>query len=157
MVAGYNVGMVNRISRRDFIKLAGFTSVVALWGCTAGENDPASFSAQAIPTSDEAQKTAGALRRITFGPLPEEVEHARTIGLDGFIEEQLDFSSITDDGIEARLLDFSTLAMASGELSRLEKKYTYPVSELVRATILRAVYSRRQLYELMVNFWSDHF
>src|SRR5689334_14406298 len=127
--------MVNRISRRDFIKLAGFTSVVALWGCTPGVNDPASFTAEAIPTADEAQKTAGALRRITFGPLPGEVEHARVIGLDAFIEEQLDFSSIADDGAEARLQGFSTLAMTAGELSRLEKKYTHPVSELVRATI----------------------
>src|SRR5690349_15467020 len=122
MVAGYNVVMVNRISRRDFIKLAGFTSVVALWGCTPGVNDPASFSVEAIPTADEAQKAAAALRRITFGPLPGDVEHARAIGLDAFIEEQLDFSSIVDEDLEARLLNFSTLNMTSGELSRLEKK-----------------------------------
>lgn len=29
--------------------------------------------------------------------------------------------------------------------------------ELVSATILRAAFSRRQLYELMVDFWSNHF
>ena len=31
------------------------------------------------------------------------------------------------------------------------------VTELQRATLLRAVYSDRQLYELMVNFWENHF
>ncbi|PWT87736.1 MAG: hypothetical protein C5B55_14310 [Blastocatellia bacterium] len=31
------------------------------------------------------------------------------------------------------------------------------VSELQRATLLRAVYSDRQLYELMVSFWENHF
>jgi uncharacterized protein (DUF1800 family) len=31
------------------------------------------------------------------------------------------------------------------------------IRELQQATLLRAIYSRRQLYELMVDFWSDHF
>jgi uncharacterized protein (DUF1800 family) len=31
------------------------------------------------------------------------------------------------------------------------------VTELQRATLLRAVYSERQLYELMVGFWENHF
>jgi uncharacterized protein (DUF1800 family) len=31
------------------------------------------------------------------------------------------------------------------------------VTELQRAALLRAVYSDRQLYELMVNFWENHF
>ncbi len=31
------------------------------------------------------------------------------------------------------------------------------IRELVTATILRAAFSRRQLYELMVDFWSNHF
>jgi uncharacterized protein (DUF1800 family) len=31
------------------------------------------------------------------------------------------------------------------------------VTELQRAALLRAVYSERQLFELMVNFWENHF
>src|SRR5260370_35144445 len=31
------------------------------------------------------------------------------------------------------------------------------VAELQRAALLRAVYSDRQLYELMVDFWENHF
>ena len=31
------------------------------------------------------------------------------------------------------------------------------IRELVTATVLRAAFSRRQLYELMVDFWSNHF
>ena len=29
--------------------------------------------------------------------------------------------------------------------------------ELRQATFLRQIYSKRQLYEIMVEFWSDHF
>ena len=31
------------------------------------------------------------------------------------------------------------------------------IAELDAATVLRAVYSERQLFEVMVNFWSEHF
>src|SRR5689334_9499433 len=101
--------MVNKISRRDFIKLAGFASVTALWGCRPGVNDPSSFSPNALPLDDESQTIAGALRRITFGPLPQEVERARQLGIDEFIEEQLDFSSLEDTDLDQRLQPFSTL------------------------------------------------
>jgi uncharacterized protein (DUF1800 family) len=32
-----------------------------------------------------------------------------------------------------------------------------PINELRQATFLRQLYSKRQLYEVMVDFWSDHF
>ncbi len=32
-----------------------------------------------------------------------------------------------------------------------------PANELRQATLLRQIYSKRQLYEVMVEFWSDHF
>jgi hypothetical protein len=149
--------MVNGISRRDFIKLAGFSSVAALWGCRPGAPLVPTFTPEVPPLELEDRRIKAALRRITFGPRPEEVERAKTIGLDAFIEEQLDFSSIEDDALDLRVQGFTTLHLGPGELSRLEKKYTRPAAELIQATLLRAVHSRRQLYEQMVNFWSDHF
>lgn len=50
---------------------------------------------------------------------------------------------------------FPTLQEPTGEL--YEYKPRVLLSELVRSTILRAVLSRRQLMEVMVEFWSDHF
>ena len=38
-----------------------------------------------------------------------------------------------------------------------EKNPQRVVTELQRAALLRAVYSERQLYEVMVNFWENHF
>jgi uncharacterized protein (DUF1800 family) len=41
-----------------------------------------------------------------------------------------------------------------------DEKYTriyQPVRETQFATLLRAIHSRRQLYEVLVNFWHDHF
>ena len=42
-----------------------------------------------------------------------------------------------------------------GDLFEFKEKVL--LSNLTRATILRAVLSRRQLHEVLVNFWSDHF
>ncbi len=38
-----------------------------------------------------------------------------------------------------------------------EYKAKYLLSQLTGATLMRAVYSQRQVLELMVQFWSDHF
>ena len=40
---------------------------------------------------------------------------------------------------------------------RTVKNAQLVVTELQRATLLRAVYSERQLFELMANFWENHF
>lgn len=96
------------------------------------------------------------LRRITFGPRPEEIERVRQIGLDAFIEEQLAYDLIEDHDLSPRLANLTTLEMSPSELVTLDKP-GQSVNELIRATVLRAVYSRRQLYEVMVNFWTDHF
>ena len=46
------------------------------------------------------------------------------------------------------------------ELLPIRKRFRQPVNlqhELMRAALARAVWSERQLYEVMVQFWSDHF
>lgn len=149
--------MNSQISRRDFLKLAGFASAAAaLWGCTPDSISIPTFVPPIATVSDEDRLIHAALRRITFGPRPEEIEHARQIGLDAFIEEQLAFDSVEDSNLSPRLANLTTLNMLPSELVTLEKR-GQAVDELIRATVLRAVYSRRQLYEVMVNFWSDHF
>jgi uncharacterized protein (DUF1800 family) len=148
--------MSNQISRRDFIKLAGFGSAAAaLWGCTSSSQ----FQSTLTPIKPSINEEAGifaALRRITFGPRPEEIEHARQIGLDAFFEEQLAFDSVDDTDMAGHLKNFTTLQMSPVDMVNLEKP-SQPSNELITATLLRAVYSRRQLFEHMVNFWSDHF
>ncbi|NWG06449.1 MAG: DUF1800 domain-containing protein [Chloroflexi bacterium] len=104
-----------------------------------------------------------ALNRLTFGPRVEERARFAEIGLQAYIEEQLAFDSIDDFSCNLQLSTFNTLDMAANELeaisNQLFENYDREKvpNELRQATILRQLYSKRQLYELMVEFWSDHF
>jgi len=149
--------MNSEFSRRDFLKLAGFISAATvLWGCTPYSISIPTFVPPIVTASDEDQLIYAVLKRITFGPRPAEIERVHQIGLDAFIEEQLAYDSIEDNDLSPRLADLTTIRMSPSDLVTLDKR-GQSVNELVRATVLRAVYSRRQLYEVMVNFWSDHF
>ena len=104
-----------------------------------------------------------ALNRLTFGPRVEERARFQEIGLQAWIEEQLAFESINDFDCELLLNHSKRLGMDANELEGISNglfedydRETIP-NELRQATLMRQVYSKRQLYELMVEFWSDHF
>jgi uncharacterized protein (DUF1800 family) len=68
-----------------------------------------------------------------------------------------------DFDCELLLNPFKTLKMEANELEAISDglfddydRETVP-NQLRQATILRQLYSKRQLYELMIEFWSDHF
>jgi uncharacterized protein (DUF1800 family) len=96
------------------------------------------------------------LRRITFGPTPAEMEHARQIGLNAFLDEQ--FSDDTSDtpAIQQQLSPFTTFNM-----TYLERRHNQPPgaagAEIVKATLIRQINSPHQLFEQLVDFWSNHF
>jgi uncharacterized protein (DUF1800 family) len=96
------------------------------------------------------------LKRITFGPTPEMIEKAKSMGIDEFIEEQLFPDSIPNEKTENILGQFSTLDMTSDERFKLEKRGVL-VQELIAATLTRQWHSERQLFEMMVDFWGNHF
>jgi len=104
-----------------------------------------------------------ALNRLTFGPRVEERTRFAEIGLQAYIEEQLAFDSINDFDCELLLSPFKTLKMDTDELegisNQLFENYDREQvpNKLRQATLLRQLYSKRQLYEIMVEFWSDHF
>ncbi len=149
--------MDTKLSRRDFLKLTGFVAAASgLWGCSRAA-DIITATPGLVPAADLPDPLLrAALTRITFGPRPEEVERAGQIGLDNFIDEQLAYETVDDPEVAPRLAALSTLEMSAPELAELEKR-GQPVTELMTAAILRAVYSRRGLYEHMVHFWTDHF
>src|SRR3954462_2937884 len=65
---------------------------------------------------DERQRAAHALNRLTFGPRPGEVDRVAKIGVDKWIDQQLNPGKIDDRALEARLSSFRTLRMDSKEL-----------------------------------------
>jgi uncharacterized protein (DUF1800 family) len=96
------------------------------------------------------------VNRITFGASPEVLAHARALGFEGFVEEQLHPEQIDDSTVEAVVRErFPTVGMhplALDKRNRLDVAF-----ELKAATVYRAVAGRRQLLEMMVDFWSNHF
>ncbi|HEX6885232.1 MAG TPA: DUF1800 domain-containing protein [Planctomycetota bacterium] len=98
------------------------------------------------------------VHRITQGFERTEYERARALGYDAYLEEQLAPESIDDSAMDARLAGYTTLALSPKQL--YEAYFAdpgEPYFQFKGAALLRAVHSRRQLQERMVEFWWDHF
>ncbi|MCZ6906151.1 MAG: DUF1800 domain-containing protein [Deltaproteobacteria bacterium] len=109
------------------------------------------------------------LNRVTYGPRPGDVERVQKIGLQRYLDQQLKPETIPDRRLEKRLAGLKTLSLSSSEL--LERfppkgrrkmisggrRPRHIIFELQAAKLLRAVYSNRQLYEVMADFWMNHF
>jgi len=151
------------LSRRDFLKLgalitasATLSSCVPIYRRLAGD-------LPAIPWVALTEHDFMALNRLTFGARMDERAWFAEIGLQAYIEEQLAFDSLNDFDSDLMLNSFKTLNMDANELEGISNglfdnynRETVP-NELRQATFLRQLYSKRQLYEVMVEFWSDHF
>jgi uncharacterized protein (DUF1800 family) len=98
------------------------------------------------------------VHRITQGFSRSEYERARALGYEAYLEEQLEHLAIDDSAMDARLEDFPTLQLSPKQLyETYNANFTTPYFEFKGAALLRAVHSRRQLFERMVEFWNDHF
>ena len=120
-----------------------------------------------------------ALNRMAYGPRPGDLESFNALGatdderLRAYVSQQLNPESIDDSEFEARYAaaGFETLHKTQDELyfdhiasnpydSNDESYwdwYSKPAYELVDATFLRAVYSKKQLVEVLTDFWHNHF
>jgi len=154
------------------------------------------------PVSDEA--ITHALNRLTFGPRPGDLDRVKAIGLQSWIDLQLNPSRIDDATLLAKLARLETLGLdsqtiqreylgpamqarrerqrenvnnepATGDMrppSRPEAATARPrrsspeperakagqvIADLEESRLLRAVYSERQLQEVLVDFWFNHF
>jgi hypothetical protein len=151
------------LSRRDFLKLATILSASVTLNACAPAVRRLTGDLPALPWSPLNATDFIALNRITFGARVEERTHLTEIGLNNFIEEQLDFESINDFALGMQLSHFKTLNMEANEIEAVTNQLfdgydrERPIHELRQATLLRQLYSKRQLYEVMTEFWSDHF
>ncbi len=129
------------------------------------------------PLSQE-QKIIHFLNRTSFGPTPGDVERAGRIGIRAYLDEQLTPERIADNAVDEKIAGLKTMRLNSRELielyppPRLQRQPANQqggmamesmegprvvILELQQAKLLRALYSNRQLYEVMVDFWSNHF
>jgi uncharacterized protein (DUF1800 family) len=106
---------------------------------------------QTALSSDSVRHVAS---RLTFGPTPEVMAAITKLGLDGWIESQLAPEKIADTEGERRLTEFTTLGMTIPQL-RAARPELPANTEMVLATLARQIWSDRQLFEVMVDFWND--
>ncbi|MBC7810025.1 MAG: DUF1800 domain-containing protein [Burkholderiales bacterium] len=98
------------------------------------------------------------INRLTYGPTPELVDYVRGIGVEAFIEEQLSPDAIDDSALVPHMAEFDLLNRRAGELAaEFENNRQQIANQLIGGQAMRALYSRRQLYEVMVDFWNNHF
>src|SRR5437667_11346478 len=126
----------------------------------------------------QEQKIIHFLNRTSFGPTREEVQKVNRLGIRAYLDEQLSPERIPDSLVEEKLAPLNTMRLSTRELvevypppkvarqqtgqqpTMLQQQMQGPrfiILELQQARLLRAVYSQRQLYEVMIDFWSNHF
>ena len=102
------------------------------------------------------------MNRTSFGIRQSEFIRANLSGLDAWTELQLNPESLDDSALEAAIAsNLKSIAMSGTELMAAyppaDNKDIVVLSELRLATMLRQLYSLRQLKEVMVDFWTNHF
>lgn len=97
------------------------------------------------------------VQRATFGITRSELSLATMMGTDGYLKYQLHPESIDDSACDAIINTptYNTLVFTPDQF--VGQNATNVANQLIKATIVRAIFSRRQLFERMVEFWSDHF
>jgi uncharacterized protein (DUF1800 family) len=118
------------------------------------------------------------LDRLAFGSTAEDLAHVKAIGIDRYFAEQLDPGSIPENPeLTDRLAALDALKLTPVQLfveygppravngvqptpeERKERRERARiiVQQAAQSRLLRALYSRRQLHEVMVDFWFNHF
>ncbi len=157
-----------KLSRARFLGgTAALAGGLSLTGCIQAERYLTRTSVPNGIGRDEATPGDPAwrvLNRIAYGPRPGDLERVHSIGVRAYIEEQLHPETIEEEPAAwGRLLHMDTLDADAAEAEDFETA-VYPevgkgqsAVELQQAMVLRSVYSRRQLEQVMVEFWTDHF
>ncbi len=184
-----------------------------------GTQIPFSTVEKIVPKPDnsdvltEEQRILHVLNRAGFGPRPGDLERVRRMGLDQYLDEQLNPEQMNDEFLSRPLLALNTLHLSipetiqtfapptpapviaeapkvgaenpkADEMPKPEmsapagqeperpamkppepakpdptpkRDPLQPLRELQQARMLRAVFSDRQLQEVMVDFWFNHF
>ena len=176
---------INRMASLRAVFVVALTSVGCAPGVARELSpiaDPATVAEAREQTAD--QQVRHVLNRLAFGPRPGDAERVRAMGVDRWIALQLQPSRIRDTVAERIVGTLPTLAMSSRELlerypppqviraqmrrtdmtrgdslqvRRSAQESRRVLAEMQIAKVARAVVSERQLEEVMIDFWDNHF
>jgi uncharacterized protein (DUF1800 family) len=146
------------ISRR---RVVGGAAAGAAVGLTASVPAPAAAAARTVGSYVAVDAELHLLRRATYGPTAASVAEIRELGPAAWLDRQLDPAGIPDADCAALLTRFPLIELSIGELrarvgAGLQRYGWDTMLQLGFATTSRAVWSERQLFEVMVDFWSNH-
>lgn len=149
-------------SRRDVLRWAAVVGIAPTLGaCDRVYSKLAQDLGERIPEhvgiarGASIDGTHALLSRAAFGPWPGDLDRVRAQGHLAWIDEQLSPDGIDDRACELRSRRFESVFCEPGTAWEFDKAVLR--REIAQHTLLRATYSRRQLYEVMVHFWTDHF
>jgi uncharacterized protein (DUF1800 family) len=156
--------------RRGAMRCAGLIAACLLAGI------PAVLAVGGEAVSD--RQVVHVLNRLAFGPTFEEYHYVKTIGIERYIAEELEPDTLPEPiELRWRLAQLDTLRLnpvqlrqlygplpqlrgfkPSPELEKAQRERARLVlRDAAEARILKALLSRRQLEEVMVDFWFNHF
>ena len=141
-----------QVSRRGFLKLSGL-AVTAL-----GSGQPVHWTGTHPAYAARQAPAIHVLNRLTWGIRPEDLIEIENRGIEGYIDWQLNPEAIEDPLIDEFMTSHPVLTASRREIARAEEDDYGSVHDLALwHRLYRATYSERQLYERMVEFWTDHF
>ena len=146
-----------RASRRALL-LAPASALVAAACAPSSPPTPGRLPASPRPAAGVQASPEMVVNKLTFGPKPGLVDWVKKIGVSTWIEHQLDrrYGSAESylSGPAFQTLRNTNLANWSVQ----DASGTDPhFDQLDHATLIRQLHSDQQLYEVMCDFWSNHF
>ena len=144
-------------ARREFLRtLAGRARAESAAATPESSIPGAPLGANVPPPTAWADARLRVVRRATYGPRAADVDDVKRVGYQRWLNDQVYYERIDDSAHEADVAArWPNLALGPSELAGLNAGTL--TGQLQSATLYRAAFSRRQLYERMVEFWTDHF
>lgn len=159
--------LLDSLDRRRFIKNVGFGLGYASLGATltacgggSSEGNQSDDSNQTLDTSiPTPSEEFTVLKRTSLGMNRDALDRIKQMGINAYLQEQLDYTTIDDgsleDDIETR---FPSAFQSPAELiTGFPDNIGTTALHTASATQYRQIYSKRHLYEVMVEFWTNHF
>lgn len=146
------------VARGQFYQSAATADALAI-DCDLRDNGASDLSCESPELREHV------LNRIGYGPDAWSRARIQTLGVQGYIDEQLSPATIDDSALDAQLAQFPSLTQSFQQLRANYSNNPVPpqeglatiARELRQAKVLRAVMSHRQLAEVLVDFWMNHF
>jgi Protein of unknown function (DUF1800) len=96
------------------------------------------------------------VRRVTNGVTEDELKLAQKLGFNGYLNYHLGWSKIDDTATQNFVAqNYPLITQGVDQLYNVDQGMV--ANQLRESSLYRAAFSKRQLYERMVEFWSDHF